>query len=166
MHSTYTSGFHLEYCIWGGDHGNFDIKAAKYNQCNQLTVNREIISYFNLHDFQGGAQNIQGGGSRPLSPPPLNETLHVHWEVDIYNVVYFSVVGHADLTSYIDEGRGNRKYAWWCHVMSSTIVWRGVNFVCSTYLWQYIQTKFEVESSIYSWVMTSTNNWLPIEFVW
>ena len=63
-------GFRIENCVWGwgGNHGNFDIKGgpAKNSQCNQLTINKEIISYFNPCDFQGG-----GGGSRPaLSPPP------------------------------------------------------------------------------------------------
>ena len=41
----------------GDNHSNFDIKgggSAKNNQCNQLTINREIISYSNPHDFQGG----------------------------------------------------------------------------------------------------------------
>ena len=54
-----------------GDHGNFDIKGgpAKNSQCNQLTINREIILYFNPYDSQGGAQDIQGG-FRPPPPPP------------------------------------------------------------------------------------------------
>ena len=65
------SGFHLENCVCMRV-PNFDIKggggAAKNNQCNQLTINREIISNFN---------SIQRGAVAPFCPPPLNETLLV-----------------------------------------------------------------------------------------
>ena len=66
-----------------GRYGNFDIKGgpAKNSRCNQLTINREIISYFNPYDFQGGHKICKGGGGA-VAPfrPSLTIVLRA-WEI-------------------------------------------------------------------------------------